>query len=84
VALSIKDARTDRLVRELARETGESMTVAVAKAAAERLSRERAKRGRPGALAAELIAIGDHCAALPDRDPRSPDEIVGYDENGMW
>jgi hypothetical protein len=33
---------------------------------------------------ARLLEIGGHCAALPDFDTRSPDEIVGYDENGMW
>jgi ribonuclease VapC len=30
------------------------------------------------------MAIGRHCAALPDIDPRSADEILGYDETGMW
>jgi antitoxin VapB len=30
------------------------------------------------------MEIGRHCAALPDLDARSPDEIIGYDENGMW
>jgi hypothetical protein len=30
------------------------------------------------------MEIGRHCAALPDYDTRSPDEIVGYDETGMW
>jgi hypothetical protein len=33
---------------------------------------------------AALMEIGRHCAALPDVDTRSPDEIVGYDEAGMW
>ena len=37
-----------------------------------------------GALADRLLAIGEHCASLPDLDSRSPDEIVGYDESGMW
>ena len=34
--------------------------------------------------AARLLEIGEHCAALPDFDTRSPDEIIGYDETGMW
>lgn len=34
---------------------------------------------------AELIdAIALHCAGLPTYHDRSPDEIVGYDERGMW
>jgi hypothetical protein len=35
-------------------------------------------------LAARLREIGEHCAALPDIDPRSPDDIIGYDETGSW
>ncbi len=30
------------------------------------------------------MEIGRHCATLPDLDKRGPDEIVGYDETGMW
>ena len=33
-------------------------------------------------LAEEIMAIARRCAALPDRDTRTPDEIVGYDEQG--
>jgi hypothetical protein len=33
---------------------------------------------------ARLTEIGAHCATLPDVDTRTPDEIVGYDETGMW
>ena len=35
-------------------------------------------------LANRLNKIALDCAALPDFDTRSPDEIIGYDENGMW
>ncbi len=31
----------------------------------------------------KLTEISDHAAALPVFDPRSPDEIIGYDENGL-
>ena len=51
---------------------------------AERLERERLRRGQSAQLADRLMEIGKHCAALPDIDTRSPDEIVGYDETGMW
>ncbi len=30
----------------------------------------------------KLMAISKHCAALPDLDTRSPDEILGYNEYG--
>jgi antitoxin VapB len=84
MALSIKDPETDRLVRELARLAGESMTEAMRKAAAERPERERPKRGDTGEnLIAELHAIAVHCASLPPRDDRSEDEILGWDEHGL-
>lgn len=84
MALSLKDPETDRLARAVAALTGETLTDAVRTALAERLERERLRRGQPGDLAARLREIGEHCAALPDFDTRSPDEIVGYDETGMW
>lgn len=85
MALSLKDPETDRLAREVAKLTGESLTEAVRKALAERLERERLRRGRQGGgLAKKLNALAKECAALPDFDTRSPDEIIGYDENGLW
>jgi len=86
MALSLKDPETDRLAREVARLTGESLTEAVRTALAERLERERLRRGRrPRRSVAEALnALALECAALPDFDTRSPDEIIGYDENGMW
>lgn len=84
MALSIKDPETDQLARAVASLTGESLTQAVKSALAERLQREQRKRRDPEALAERLLAIGRECAALPDYDTRSPDEIIGYDEKGMW
>ncbi len=85
MALSLKDPETDRLAREVARLTGESLTEAVRKSLAERLERERLRRGRPArGLAEKLNEIARHCAALPDIDTRSPEEIIGYDEHGLW
>jgi antitoxin VapB len=84
LALSLKDKETDRLAREVAALTGETLTDAIRKALAERLERERLRRGQPAKLADRLEALGKECAALPDFDMRSPEEIVGYDENGMW
>jgi antitoxin VapB len=83
MALSLKDAETDRLAREVAKLTGESLTEAVRKALAERLERERRKRGRDKGLAERLDEIALRCASLPDYDPRTPDEIIGYDEHGV-
>lgn len=84
MALSLKDPETDRLARAVAALTGESLTDAVRTSLAERLERERLRRGQPDDLAARFREIGEHCAALPDVDLRSPDAIIGYDETGMW
>jgi len=84
MALSLKDKETDRLARAVAALTGETLTDAIRIALTERLERERLRRGGAVRLADRLLEIGEHCAALPDRDTRSPDEIVGYDDTGMW
>lgn len=81
MALSIKDTETDRLARELADATGETLTTAVTTALRERLERVRGLRGQD--LAAELTAIADRCAGLPVLDDRPAEEILGYDEAGL-
>jgi len=83
MAISIKSREADELARRLSHATGESITVAVTIAMRERLAREEGKRRNGRSLAAELMAIGKHCASLPVLDPRSSDEILGYDENGL-
>jgi antitoxin VapB len=82
MALNIKDPATELVVRRLAALTGETVTAAVRRAAEERLHQvQQTQGGRT--LAAELLEIGRRCAALPDLDRRSPDEILGYDEHGL-
>jgi antitoxin VapB len=81
--ISIKAPEADRLARQLAATTGESITVAVIVAMRERLAREERKRHNNRSLASELMEIGRHCSSLPVLDPRTSDEILGYDENGL-
>jgi len=81
MALSIKNDEADRLARELAATTGESLTDAIVVALRERLRRERAKRGR--GREARLRRLADHVATLPVVDERRTDEIIGYDEHGL-
>ena len=80
--LNIKDPATEKFVRELAAAAGETVTTAVRRAAEERLQRVRRQQsGR--SLAAEILEIGRRCAALPDFDTRTAEEILGYDEHGL-
>jgi len=80
--LNIKDPEVYRLAREVADLKGETLTDAVRHSLRERLEREL--RMRPDPLFIEkLMEISDRCAALPVLDPRSDDELAGYDELGI-
>jgi antitoxin VapB len=80
MALSIKTAEADRLARELAAATGETLTDAVTKALRERLDRVRTKQDD---YVERIRRLQDEIAALPIVDDRSPEEIIGYDEHGL-
>jgi antitoxin VapB len=80
--LSIKNEETERLARQVADETGESLTQAIQKALEERWQRLKAGR-RTNVLSAQLEDILRRVHALPILDRRSEDEILGYDEHGM-
>jgi antitoxin VapB len=82
MALSIKHPEADRLARELAAATGETLTEAVVGALRERLMRQRG-RSRSPRVRDELRAIRQRCAGYPVLDRRSADEILGYDEHGL-
>jgi antitoxin VapB len=82
MALSIKDPETERLARALAQRTGESLTLATRRALEERLRRIGGGAGR-ALLLEDLATIRRRWSALPILDHRSPDEIIGYDENGL-
>ena len=78
--LNIKDAEAHALASKLARIEGKSLTEVVKEALREKLDRHRDhKHG----LADRLMEIGAQGSALPVHDPRSPDEIIGYDEFGI-
>lgn len=82
MALNIKDAEADRLIRELASVTGESITEAARRAFEERLRRVRAQQ----AAAHQVLGFDDIIARARSRtiiDDRPSDAILGYDENGL-
>ena len=79
--LSIKSDKADRLARELASETGETLTEAVVVALQERLERERARHGT--SVRTRLVRLASDVATLPVADTRTPEEIIGYDETGL-
>ena len=86
MALYIKNPDVEKSARRLARLTGETLTEATERAIEERLERLRpTQRAGHGAtqLEKDLLRIARQCAALPDLDTRTADEILGYDAEGL-
>jgi antitoxin VapB len=82
MALSIRHPQAEKPAREVAAESGESLTQAVIHALEERLGRLKGNR-KPTETAEEIMKISLRCRALPEKDKRSPDEILAYDERGL-
>lgn len=82
MALNIRNPETERLAATLAKLTGETKTHAVTQSLRERLGRIRRRRSNRRKLE-ELEEIAAHCSSLPVLDPRSPDDIIGYDDQGL-
>lgn len=81
MALNIKDEEADKLARELAARTGETLTQAVVTALRERLKRETAKA--PLRLRDDIMEISRRASALRRKTQQTPEEIIGYDERGV-
>jgi len=80
--ISIKNDETEKLTRQLAELTGETITVAIRIAVAERY--DRVKRVREGrSLREEIKEIALRCASRPVVSQMTDDEILGYDEFGI-
>lgn len=92
MALNIKSRETERVVRELAKRTGLSITEAVHQAAEEKLRTlnvdyEKRLAALSPAQREKLRRIEEICkqaAALPILDTRTDDEILGYNDKGTF
>ncbi len=82
MAISIRNPKAEKLARELAAESGETITQTITRALEERLMR---LHGRSTAtdLVEEVLKISKRCSSIPDQDSRSADEILGYDSVGI-
>ncbi|MBZ5704803.1 MAG: type II toxin-antitoxin system VapB family antitoxin [Acidobacteriia bacterium] len=76
MAISIKNEATERLARQVARATGESLTEAIRRALEERWKRLKTKR-RSRVLTSRIQELLHRVDALPELDSRSADEILG-------
>lgn len=83
MVLSIKNGEADALARELARRRGKPITDTLIEVLKAEIARDKLRRG-PKDLVQRILEIGRTCAALPELDHRKDDEILGYDENGLF
>lgn len=81
MALSIKTEEADRLARELAEATHETLTEAVTVALRERLERVRGRQRAD--IVSRLDRLTAEYSVLPVHDAHSADEIIGYDATGL-
>lgn len=82
-ALNIRDPEVHELARKLAARTGETMTEAVRTALAERL--QRAETSSTGEVEQRRRRIEQSAARFRRQivdDPRTDDEILGYNAHG--
>jgi antitoxin VapB len=82
MALSIRNPRVETLARDVARRTGENITQAIERSLEERLSALRTEKEKAARLR-KIRRIVRRLGRLRDRDKRSADEILGYDEHGL-
>lgn len=81
MALNIKNDEAHRLAKELSEARGITLTEAVTSALA--ASIEALPGSGPEVLLEEVAEIQRFVAELPDRDARTADEILGFDETGL-
>jgi antitoxin VapB len=82
MGISIRNQKAERLAREVAEQSGESLTQAIIVALEERLERLKGRKSATN-LTEEIFRISKRCSALPELDHRSPDEILDYDSRGV-
>jgi antitoxin VapB len=81
MALSIKSDEADRLARQVAAAAGETLTDAVVSSLRERLDRLRSAEGP--SLTDRVRRLQQEARDLEIHDARSPEEILGYDGDGL-
>jgi antitoxin VapB len=82
VTLNVRSPEVHRAARLLARLRGTSITQAVRHALHEELRREK-RRAKPLDELARMEEIARRVAALPLRDKRTDEEILGYGRGGF-
>ncbi len=81
MAISVKSSEAERLAREVAEATGESLTEAITRALEERLHRLRSAKAFVE-YERGVERIQKSIRERPVLDSRSADEIIGYGPDG--
>lgn len=79
--ITVKNEEVEQLAREVARLGQTTLTEAIGTALRAWMVQNRGKRQIP-VMRESLLEISARCSSLPDRDRRSAEEILGYDERG--
>lgn len=81
MAHGLNSEKVTHLATELAAATGEDVETAVVCALEEKLA--RVGREAPTVNEDDIDALFDRLARMPVLDRRPPDEVLGYDANGL-
>ena len=79
--MNIASAKVEELAKRLARLTGEDVETALERAVEERLS--RVATATPANREAAMRRFFDRVSAMPIRDERSIEDIIGYGPDGL-
>ncbi len=83
MALSIRNPYAEQLARQVASLTRENITQTIIKALEIRLQNLKGQKTIPD-IEQQILTISQRCSALPDKDSRTDNEILNYNENGVW
>jgi antitoxin VapB len=86
MALNIKNEETEKLARELARRRKQGITEVLTDVLRREVERERRKRKLDDieARMRRIDEIVKRYNSLPVLDRRTPDEIIGYNDQGLF
>lgn len=81
--ITLKNDEVEKMAREVAKLSGCSLTDAIGNALQHQLRQLKQARRAPRTKNV-LLEIASRCGSLPDRDKRSPEAILGYDDDGVF
>jgi antitoxin VapB len=84
VGIFIRNSKTEAKVRKLAKRTRRSLTATIDHAVEQELARMPRPSPRKGHVDREKLAeVLAYFDSLPVDDPRTHEDIIGYDEHGV-